>query len=42
MGGRIRPITALFLDRRSRHGRLGCKMLVIAWFTALREEKENP
>jgi hypothetical protein len=41
VGGRIRPITALFLNRPSRHRRLGCEMLAIAWFTALREEMEK-
>jgi hypothetical protein len=29
-------ITAPFLDRRSRRGRLGREMLAIAWLTALR------
>jgi hypothetical protein len=36
------PITAPFLDRRSRQGCLGREMLAIAWLTALREETENP
>jgi len=35
------PITAPFLDRRSRRGQLGREMLVIAWLTALREEMEK-
>jgi hypothetical protein len=34
-------ITALFLDRRSRQGRLGREMLAIAWLIALREETEK-
>ncbi len=35
------PITAPFLDRQSRLGRLGREMLAIAWLTALREEMEK-
>ena len=35
------PITAPFLDRRSRRGRLGREMLAIAWLTALGEETEK-
>jgi hypothetical protein len=35
------PITAPFLDRRSRRGQLGRKMLAIAWLTALGEETEK-
>ncbi len=35
------PIIALFLDYRSRQGRLGHEMLVITWLTALREETEK-
>jgi hypothetical protein len=35
------PITAPFLDRWSRRGRLGREMLAIAWLTALREETEK-
>jgi hypothetical protein len=35
------PITAPFLDRQSRRGCLGRKMLAIAWLTALREEVEK-
>jgi hypothetical protein len=35
------PITAPFLDCRSRLGRLGCEMLAITWLTALREEMEK-
>jgi hypothetical protein len=35
------PIAAPFLDRWSRRGRLGRKMLAIAWLTALREETEK-
>jgi hypothetical protein len=35
------PITAPFLDRRSRRGRLGRELLAIAWLTALREETEK-
>jgi hypothetical protein len=32
-------ITAPFLDRRSRRGRLGREMLAISWLTTLREEE---
>ncbi len=35
------PIAALFFDRQSRRGRLGHKMLAIAWPTALGEEMEK-
>ena len=35
------PITAPFLDRRSRRGRLGREMLAIAWLTALGEGTEK-
>jgi hypothetical protein len=35
------PITAPFLDRRSRRGRLGREMLAIAWLTAIGEEAEK-
>jgi hypothetical protein len=31
------PITAPFLDHRSRRGKLGREMLAIAWLTALGE-----
>jgi len=34
-------IAALFLDCQLRRGRLGRKMLAIAWLTALREETEK-
>jgi hypothetical protein len=33
------PITALFLDRWARRGRLGHEMLAITWLTTLREEE---
>jgi hypothetical protein len=34
------PMIALFLDRWSRRGRLGHKMLAIVWLVALTEEPE--
>jgi hypothetical protein len=35
------PITAPFLNRRLRRGKLGCGMLAIAWLTSLGEETEK-
>ena len=35
------PITAPFLDGRSRREQLRCEMLAIAWLTALGEETEK-